>query len=79
SSVGSASKAPSAAADATAPSPHEEKPAGTCEHSCRALSSMKRAVEALCRMAGDADDRCLAARRTLTSSTTRVLPCRCDD
>lgn len=50
----------------------------SCGGSCRALASMKRAVEALCRMTGDADERCAEARRTLSDSTSRLARCKCD-
>jgi hypothetical protein len=53
-------------------------PDAACGGSCRALASMKRAVEALCRMTGDADERCADARRTLSDSTARLARCKCD-
>ena len=49
-----------------------------CGSPCRALASMKRAVEALCRMTGDTDDRCADAKRTLGESTSRVASCKCE-
>jgi hypothetical protein len=49
-----------------------------CVSPCRALASMKRAVDALCRMTGDADTRCVDAKKTLTDSTTRVATCKCE-
>jgi hypothetical protein len=57
----------------------EEKPVDLCGSPCRALASMTRAVEALCRMTGDADNRCVDARRTLDESTARVSSCRCEE
>jgi hypothetical protein len=63
-----------------APPAREERRPGAgaaCRASCRALASMKRAVEALCRMAGDADERCTEARRKLEDSTARVAQCGC--
>lgn len=50
---------------------------GSCVAPCRALSSMRRAVEALCRMAGEADARCVDAKRTLDESTARTSACQC--
>ena len=50
---------------------------GRCSSPCRALASMRRAVTALCRMAGDTDTRCLDARRTLADSEGRISPCSC--
>lgn len=49
-----------------------------CGGPCRALASMKRAVDALCRMTGDADTRCVDARRTLADNTSRVASCKCE-
>jgi hypothetical protein len=50
-----------------------------CASSCRALASMRRSVEVLCRLAGDSDERCTKARATLSDSETRVSSraCRC--
>lgn len=48
-----------------------------CESPCRAFASMKRAVESLCRMTGETDDRCIRARRTLETSSSRVASCLC--
>lgn len=48
-----------------------------CAGRCRALASMRRAVAALCRMTGDEDERCTAARRTLESNEKRVATCGC--
>jgi len=55
----------------------EERAADPCSGSCRALASMKRAVDALCRMTGEEDKRCSEARRTLSDSTSRVVSCHC--
>jgi len=60
-----------------APSARRERE-DSCGSPCRALASMKRAVEALCRMTGDADDRCVDAKRTLDESTGRVASCKCE-
>jgi hypothetical protein len=56
----------------------EERPENVCGNRCRALASMKRAVDALCRMTGDTDTRCVDARRTLTQNTTHVSTCKCE-
>ena len=63
---------------ATAPGAPRREREDTCGSPCRALASMKRAVEALCRMTGDTDDRCVDAKRTLGESTSRVASCRCE-
>lgn len=52
-------------------------PTNRCESSCRAYASMRRAVESLCRMTGETDERCIRARRTLETSTSRVATCMC--
>ncbi len=49
----------------------------SCGAPCRALASMKRAVESLCRMAGEEDTRCVEAKRTLSESHKRLATCRC--
>ncbi|WP_394825228.1 hypothetical protein [Pendulispora albinea] len=48
-----------------------------CSTPCRALTSMRRAVEAICRLAGNADARCTDAQKTLAASEQRVASCRC--
>ena len=48
-----------------------------CVTPCRAISSMRRSVTALCRLAGDEDARCVDARKTLTDSEGRVVSCGC--
>lgn len=55
----------------------DKAPADACASSCRALSSMRRAVGALCRMTGDDDARCTGARTTLGESESRVARCHC--
>ncbi|MBS2014531.1 MAG: hypothetical protein JST00_16715 [Deltaproteobacteria bacterium] len=77
-------------AKAEATRPTQKKPASSnqdmpeanhaddrCTSPCRALVSMRRAVAALCRMTGDADNRCVDAKRTLADSEGRVSPCSC--
>jgi hypothetical protein len=65
----------------TTPGVREESsrsaPADLCSQSCRALSSMRRAVSALCRMTGDEDARCSDAKKTLEKSESRVARCHC--
>jgi len=48
-----------------------------CSEPCRALASMRRAVEALCRLTGGDDTRCVDAKRTLSESSARISPCAC--
>ena len=49
----------------------------TCGNPCKAITSMRRAVTALCRMTGEEDGRCVDAKRTLASSEARVASCPC--
>ena len=71
---------PGAATSGTT-TPREESPrtaaADSCSQSCRALSSMRRAVTALCRMTGEEDARCSDAKKTLSDSESRVARCHC--
>lgn len=64
---------PPAADTATRPGTPQDR----CGSPCRALSSMRRAVSALCRMTGNEDARCAEAKRTLVESEGRVAPCSC--
>jgi hypothetical protein len=48
-----------------------------CGNACGAMVSMRHAVDAICRMAGDGDARCTDARRTLKDSETKVAGCGC--
>ena len=62
----------------TAPSEESATGAGnSCVSSCRAISSMRRAVTALCRMTGDEDTRCADAKKTLSKSESSVARCHC--
>lgn len=77
---------PSAPAESSAPPP---PPGGdakksedhlfveACASPCRALTSMRRAVDALCRMTGEGDGRCVEARKTLADAVTRTASCKC--
>lgn len=49
-----------------------------CASPCRALASMKRAVEALCRMTGESDAKCVDARKTLSDNVGKTAACKCD-
>ena len=48
-----------------------------CGNACGAMQSMRHAVDAICRMAGESDARCTDARRTLKDSETKVAGCGC--
>jgi type IV secretory pathway VirB10-like protein len=49
-----------------------------CESACKAFSSMKRAGDAVCRLAGDSDARCKKARTLVKGSESRVAVCKCE-
>lgn len=51
--------------------------ADSCVSPCRALASMRRAVDALCRMTGEHDNRCVDAKKTLAESVGRTSSCKC--
>jgi hypothetical protein len=55
----------------------DEKPEASCPTACSAIRSMRRAVAAICRMAGDTDAACVDARHTLVTSEDRVARCGC--
>jgi len=73
--------APTSAGTAPSPEPAEESSASSrtdaCALPCHAITSMRRAVDAICRMAGEKDARCVAARKTLSDDEARVAPCGC--
>lgn len=53
------------------------KAVSPCINACRAFASLERAAAAVCRLAGDANERCSRARRVLADSGERVTACRC--
>lgn len=52
-------------------------PASPCVTACQAIASMHRAVDAICRMAGQDDARCSDAKKTLGDSQAKVASCGC--
>ncbi len=79
SSAGGAAATPQQETKPSEPRPKTERPAvDACASPCRALASMRRAVNALCKMTGDTDNRCTDARRTLSDNESKVTPtCKC--
>jgi hypothetical protein len=72
SATGSEPKAPAA------PEPKDDKGGGDrCSSLCRAFGSLSRAADAICRLAGEADERCTRARGSVRSNFQRVAVCRC--
>jgi hypothetical protein len=57
--------------------PAETRGPDRCATACNAMASMKRAVDAICRMAGEADARCTTARKTADESQAKVVGCGC--
>jgi hypothetical protein len=55
----------------------ESPPPSPCASPCHAIASMRRAVSAICRIAGDADILCEGAKKTLADSESRVKTCGC--
>ncbi len=48
-----------------------------CMRACRAFASMRRASDALCRIAGEHDGRCTEARRAVRESEAKLEGCSC--
>lgn len=75
--------APVPAATATVDAPPASPQAGGkaeeggCQDACRALSSMKRAADTICRLAGPEDARCQTARRRVHEGEERASTCGC--
>jgi len=61
-----------AAAEATG-----SAPSNPCENACRALSSMSRAANAVCRLDGESGTHCAHAKQVVTDSQRRITSCVC--
>jgi hypothetical protein len=48
-----------------------------CPKACKAFDSLKRAGDAICRLAGDADARCTRAKDMVKQNAARVSVCGC--
>lgn len=46
---------------------------------CNALASMRRAVEALCRLTGETNNKCVEARKTLATNATKTATFKCKE
>jgi hypothetical protein len=58
--------------------PKDDKGAArSCSGLCRAFGSLSRAADAICRLAGEADERCTRARGSVRDNFQRVSVCRC--
>jgi hypothetical protein len=50
-----------------------------CPRACKAFDSLKRAGDAICRLAGDTNARCTRAKGVVKQNATRVAVCGCSD
>lgn len=48
-----------------------------CADGCKAFASLRRAADAICRLAGDADSRCSRARKVVSDNDARLKACAC--
>jgi hypothetical protein len=62
--------------DGMTPTPNSETN-HSCPQACKAFSSMKRAVETICQMAGETTERCLQAKERLKASEGMIAICKC--
>jgi hypothetical protein len=72
-----ARRRPARAEESEAKSAQAQKTVSPCANACRAFASLERAAAAVCRLAGDANERCSRARRVVADSEERVTTCRC--
>jgi hypothetical protein len=86
SSAGAPAPARAPAAPASPPAPAEEgavqpDAGSSCELACRALSSMRRAADRICSIAGESAPRCSRARVRVETASGRVngASCVCRD
>lgn len=56
----------------------EAESASPCQLGCKALASMQRAAEAICRMTAEQDERCSSARQRVADSAARLAHCACE-
>lgn len=72
--------APAPAAEPAGPPPAREaqaEEAAPCATACRAFTSMTKAAETICRLAGAGDDRCAKAQRTVDDARSSLRTCVC--
>lgn len=74
---GAAAKAPPAAGRASAESTTSQQ--SRCATACKAFASLRRAADAVCRLAGKDDARCHHARDLVDENSRRVAQCGCSD
>lgn len=49
-----------------------------CPDACKAMTSLRRAAAAVCRLAGDSADRCTRAKNIVKDSEAKLAVCKCD-
>jgi len=49
-----------------------------CESACKAFSSLRRAAAAVCRLAGESNERCARAKALVKANEARVSSCACE-
>jgi hypothetical protein len=49
-----------------------------CANACKAMGSLRRAADAVCRLAGATDARCSHAKGVVDESEKRVAACKCE-
>lgn len=78
--AGAGRSAPKPAATAAAPAskagPDTQQ---DCREVCRAYGGLKRAADAVCRLAGDGSERCGRAKKLVSENRLRVTPCGCGE
>ncbi|MEZ4219407.1 MAG: hypothetical protein R3B13_00670 [Polyangiaceae bacterium] len=49
-----------------------------CDEACLAFASLRRAADAICRLAGDSDARCSRAKKIVDDNESKVKACTCE-
>lgn len=49
-----------------------------CPNACKAFGSLRRAADAVCRLAGDSDTRCARARTIVKDNESKLSACKCE-
>lgn len=70
-------RTPKAAGKKDAAAEAQTDEASPCRQACRAYASLRRAVDAVCRMAGDPSDKCSTARDRQKEIEGRITTCGC--
>lgn len=68
---------PTVANGGSQPKPTPPQVENECSRLCRAFDSMRRAQDAICRLAGEEDPQCADAKKVVADSAQRVAKCGC--